>query len=368
MIDWFAPIPLLHMVIFLCLLIWGMVRRDYVGGMFVLTWLCILAIFGGDVKYVLVFLGLTYGVYRLACRLKRWHILLFVGLMFLPMISLKIQWDTLDYFWFLGLSFISFRAVGLMIDTHRDENPVDFMAYTNFLMFPPAILAGPIDRWHIFKKTMDMGLSSISKDKVQKGLYLMLLGGTMSLFMANGVQNLWLNTATHSFSEAYAYAVYLYMNFGGYSNIVIGLALIIGYSMPINFNAPYLAKNPQDFWNRWHVSLSHWLRDYLFQPFYMLCMRKPQLKIYRLTIQNTGIIMVLVTMGLWNGVETHYVLSGVVFALLSVVHNTYSTYAKHGAKWAIFPKGRLGGVLSWFLTLNGAVFALYIFSGRFQGL
>lgn len=356
------------MVVFLGLLIGGVIYGGYIGGMFALTWLCIFAIFGSDAQYVLVFLVLTYGIYRLSRRWQGIPTLAFVLLMFMPMISLKIQWDTLEKLWFLGLSFISFRAVGLMVDTRRDESPVDFLSYTNFLMFPPAVLAGPIDRWHMFRKSMDAGLSAISKDKIQKGIYLMVLGAAMAVFMANWVKTMWLNGAHNPINEAYAYAVYLYMNFAGYSNIVIGLALLLGYSMPRNFNAPYLSRTPQDFWNRWHISLSHWLRDYLFQPFYMMCMRKPHLKKYKLTLQNIGIFLVLLTMGLWNGVEFHYVLSGVIFAVLSIIHNTYSTKAKQGAKWAVFPTGRLGAVLSWFLTLQGAVFALYIFSGRFPGI
>lgn len=356
-----------HLGAVLVALLLGAVRSGYAGAMFVVTWLCILGIFGSDSKYVLVFLGLSYGVYRLACRLGAVHSLVFVVLACLPMVSLKIGWHTLDKLWFLGLSFISFRAVGLMLDTRHNDVPVDFVGYTNFLMFPPAVVAGPIDRWHTFSATMEQGISAINRDKVQQGFYLMLLGGAMAVFGANWVQAVWLNTAVSPVSEAYAYAVYLYLNFGGYSNVVIGLGMLVGYVMPANFNAPYLARTPQDFWNRWHVSLSHWLRDYLFQPFYMACMRKPWLKPHKLAVQNAGIALVLITMGLWNGVEYHYVASGVVFAMLSIIHNTYSTYAKRGAKWAVFPTGKVGAVLAWFLTFNGAVLALYIFSGRMAG-
>ena len=371
----YSSIEFYQWLVVLCLAIGGIARYGYGGAMFAVTWACIIAIFGKDTTDVLLFLGLTYGVYRASCRWQNVHSLVFVALMVLPMVSLKIHWETFKWAWFLGLSFITFRAVGLMLDTRLDENrdnedgkPVGFMAYTNFLMFAPAILAGPIDRWHNFKKSYDMGVSAITRDKIQDGLFLIILGSAMSFFMSEWVWTAWLNNTDSVISEAYAYAVYLYFDFAGYSNMAIGVGLLFGYRMPINFNAPYLAHTPQDFWNRWHVSLSHWLRDYLFQPFYMMCMRRPNLKKHRLAIQNTGIFMVLMTMGLWNGVEVHYILSGVIFALLSIIHNSYTTYAKQGASWAVFPTGKLGRVLSTLLTFHGAVFALFIFSGRIEGL
>ena len=346
------------------------VRYGYGGAMFAVTWACIIAIFGKDAGDVLVFLGLTYGIYRASCRWRNIHSLVFVALMVVPMVSLKIHWEVFKWAWFIGLSFISFRAVGLMLDTRHgdDTKPVGFIAYTNFLMFAPAILAGPIDRWYNFKKSYDAGVSAITMDKVQEGLFLIVLGGAMSFLMSEWVYMAWLNATDSVISEAYAYAVYLYFDFAGYSNMAIGVGLLFGYRMPINFNAPYLAHTPQEFWNRWHVSLSHWLRDYLFQPFYMMCMRRPHLKKHRLAIQNTGILMVLMTMGLWNGVETHYALSGFVFAMLSIIHNTYTTYAKQGVFWAVFPTGKLGRILSTILTFHGAVFALFIFSGRIEGV
>jgi membrane protein involved in D-alanine export len=202
---------------------------------------------------------------------------------------------------------------------------------------------------------------------------MVLLGLVQKFVLAEAINRYLLsplNTESTSLSEMlsnmYVYAFYLYFDFAGYSSLAAGFAKLIGINVPQNFNNPFVAVNPQDFWRRWHASLSDWLRDYLFRPYYKWISGKEKLKPYPLLKQNSGLFLTFLVMGLWNGFKSNYILSGVLFGVYSVVHNTYVVRSRQAGRDIVF--GSLNEVavkwISVFLMFNLACIALYVFSGR----
>ena len=166
-------------------------------------------------------------------------------------------------------------------------------------------------------------------------------------------------------NSAYSYTVYLFFDFAGYSAMAVGISIMMGINVPMNFNHPYLAPNPQDFWRRFHITLGTWLTDYFFKPLYKYLHNFEFLKGRRLLIQNLAIISTFLLMGMWNGFTWYFIFSGFLFGIYSAIHNIYVVYVKKGGfdYFSIFPD-IISINLKRFLMLNGAVLALYFFSGR----
>ena len=164
----------------------------------------------------------------------------------------------------------------------------------------------------------------------------------------------------------YAYFAYLYFDFAGYSALAIGTGKMLGIDVPVNFNKPFLAKNPQEFWQRWHKTLGDWLRDYFFKPFYKTLSTYKKMKPFPLLRQNIALFLTFLLMGCWNGFRFHFILSGSIFGFYSVVHNSYIYYSKKNRRDIIFgnlPKS----VIKWisiFIMFNLAAFSVYVFSGK----
>ena len=140
----------------------------------------------------------------------------------------------------------------------------------------------------------------------------------------------------------------------------------MGIDVPFNFDKPFLSRNPQDFWRRFHKTLGDWLKDYFFTPFYMFFSRKKSLKSYPLLRQNIAMFSTFLLMGCWNGFQKNFIISGILFGIYSVVHNSYLHYCKKKKRDIVF--GNLNeSVVKWisiFIMINFAAFSIYIFSGR----
>ena len=193
----------------------------------------------------------------------------------------KVGWQVspavLRLAWPAGMSFLAFRSLSYVIDTYRNtkEKPArpdtKYIDYLAFISFFPTVETGPLARAHQlipqFRQqptlTSEEGTSAIFS----------ILVGVVKIAFANFIgQNLvgrvfdqpQLYSSTESLGAIYGYAMQIYLNFSGYIDIALASALLLGFRLPVNFNSPYRAKNVPDFWRRWHISLSEWLRDYVF--------------------------------------------------------------------------------------------------------
>ncbi len=271
---------------------------------------------------------------------------------------------------FIGLSYITFRAFHMIMDAAYLPK-MSLTRHFSFLLYVPSLLAGPIDRRQNFDAQMQRGWELLSIEKFTEGWRLVLLGACMKFVFAEVVRSFFLSGrfkgVAYLLSEFYGYSAYLYLDFAGYSAMAIGSGLMLGYRLPDNFNKPFLSQNPQDFWRRFHISLGEWLRDYFFKPIYKQIHSLKVLATHPLLKQNIALFLTFFLMGCWNGLKWHYLLSGSLFGIYSVVYNSYVFRSKQQGATDLISRSKNWRYLSIFVTVNLCCLALYVFSGR-QGL
>lgn len=219
----------------------------------------------------------------------------------------------------VGISFYTFQALSYTIDIYRKEVYAErnFLKYALFVSFFPQLVAGPIER----SKNLLVQISqkhTFSYERMRDGLLLMLFGYFLKMVIADRaailVNFVFENYEAYSGLEiaiaAFFFAVQIYGDFAGYSSIAIGAAWIMGFKLMQNFNHPYFALNIQDFWRRWHISLSTWFRDYVYIP--LGGSRCSKLKKYR------NIAIVFLTSGLWHGANWTYIVWGALHGIYQI--------------------------------------------------
>ncbi|MFX4235658.1 MBOAT family O-acyltransferase [Aliarcobacter butzleri] len=286
-----------------------------------------------------------------------------------PMILHKLDIDPI--FKIIGISYITFRTIQAIVDS-QNYGKLSFMEFTSFLLFPTTLLAGPIDRSYRFQEDLKKGYENLTLQNIGKGWDILIVGVLFKFVIAQLVAMYWLAKIDENSTNfldmansAYSYTTYLFFDFAGYSAMAVGLSFMIGIFIPMNFNHPYLAPNPQDFWRRFHITLGTWLTDYFFKPLYKYLHKYPYLKNRKLLLQNIAITCTFLLMGMWNGLTWYFIFSGFLFGIYSSIHNAYVLYVKKGGYdyFSFFPE-IISINLKRFLMINGAVFALYFFSGR----
>jgi len=218
----------------------------------------------------------------------------------------------------VGISFYIFQAVGYTIDVYRgalraESHPLDFALYVSFF---PQLVAGPIERaGHLLPQIRQ----ARPRPRFWSGVRLALVGFFKKMVIADTLTNfvdaiflLEHPTGPQTLLAMYGFAVQIYCDFSGYTDIARGVGRMLGFDLCENFRLPYLARNPADFWRRWHISLSTWMRDYLYIP--LGGNRHGTGRLYR----NLAVTMLLA--GLWHGAAWHFVVWGAYHGLLLIGH------------------------------------------------
>jgi D-alanyl-lipoteichoic acid acyltransferase DltB (MBOAT superfamily) len=226
----------------------------------------------------------------------------------------------------VGISFFTFQAMSYVIDMYRRQiEPVNLLDFAVYISFFPHLVAGPIVRASEFLPQLDEKKDPRKVD-AGRAFFLIISGLFKKVVLANFlattlVDRVFSLPELHNGKEIlfaiYGYAVQIYCDFSGYTDIAIGLALLLGFRFPQNFNAPYTALSLQDFWSRWHMTLSRWLRDYLYIP--LGGNRNGEWATYR----NLMITMLLG--GLWHGAAWTFVAWGAIHGSAL----TYEQYRQH---------------------------------------
>jgi alginate O-acetyltransferase complex protein AlgI len=211
----------------------------------------------------------------------------------------------------VGISFYTFMAISYVVDTYRGELiPASFARFAVFQAFFPHLVAGPIVRASELLPQLESPRDP-RKVNTARAFMLIVVGLFLKVVIANHlathiVDDVFAAPNRHSSLEVlvaiYAYAVQIFADFCGYTNIAIGVALLLGFSFPQNFDGPYTAVSLQDFWRRWHMTLSRWLRDYLYIP--LGGSRKGRLTTYR------NLMLTMLLGGLWHGAAWTFVAWG----------------------------------------------------------
>jgi len=229
----------------------------------------------------------------------------------------------------VGISFYTFQTMSYTIDIYRRKmEPTNkFFDFALFVAFFPQLVAGPIER---AKRLLPQILSprQVTLGKFYEGCYLIFWGLFMKIFIADNLAKI-VNpvyggpppyNGVDVLLASYAFAFQIFCDFAGYSNIARGLGKIMGFDIMINFNLPYIATNPSEFWQRWHISLSSWLKDYLYIP--LGGNRKGKLKTYR----NLSLTMLLG--GLWHGAAWTFIIWGAYHGILLMIYRWFKSFCE----------------------------------------
>jgi len=223
----------------------------------------------------------------------------------------------------IGMSFFTFQGLSLAIDHYRNPElePPDLLSALNFVSFFPTVLSGPIQRAKDFIPQMHS--VKYDPENFNMAVVLILSGlfkkiALSSYLSENIVRQVF--QVPESFGAAgvwagiYGYGAQIYLDFSGYSDLALGIGLLLGYNVGVNFNAPYLATNIRDFWHRWHISLSTWLRDYLYIS----------LGGNRRGFKSLNLFLTQLLGGLWHGAHLRYVIWGAAHGLALVVSHFFN--------------------------------------------
>lgn len=259
-----------------------------------------------------------------------------------------------DILW-LGISYIILRIVHILTDVRAKRQPLpDFQAYILYLIFFPALIAGPIDLFPHFQKELDFA----SKTQAQRleGCKRIIIGAFKKFVLADSLAILALSqqNATQISTTFYLwlalifYSWRIYFDFSGYTDIAIGSALLIGIRLPENFSAPYFKTDLIQFWNSWHITLANWFRSYFFYPFNRRYQRTRHFPSWLLIFLGQAITMVLI--GLWHGISLNYFFWGLWHGVGLFINNRWRDWSRvHPLP---FQDNRLMQFAAWLITFT----------------
>jgi D-alanyl-lipoteichoic acid acyltransferase DltB (MBOAT superfamily) len=258
----------------------------------------------------------------------------------------------------VGISFFTFQSLSYTFDVYRKKmepvrNIIDFGFYVSFF---PQLVAGPIVRasefipqlyseFHLSKKEFSHALFLISTGLIKKII--------ISDFIAiNFIDRVFDAPSMYSGFEnlmaVYGYGLQIYCDFSGYTDIAIGLGLILGFRLPVNFNSPYKAAGIADFWKRWHISLSRWLKDFLYIP--LGGNRKGKIR------TNINLLITMLLGGLWHGASIRFVIWGLLHGIGLVINRIWHSIFGDRLK-----QGRIGRAIAVFITFQFVNFCWIFF-------
>jgi alginate O-acetyltransferase complex protein AlgI len=259
----------------------------------------------------------------------------------------------------LGISFIVFQALGYVIDVHRREVPAQtsFRTVLLFKAFFPQLIAGPICRASELIPQIQKHIT-ITAQQLWHGGTIFFVGLALKLIFADGIarqiDKLFLKTKdfdrVEAISSGLGFGTQILADFWGYSTMAVGLALMFGIRIPVNFKLPYLATSLREFWRRWHITLSQWLRDYLYKP--LGGSRHGLLR----TVLALMITMILG--GLWHGANYTFLIWGALHALGLAIEHLFSNSNKASLGQEQISKAIL--IFRWAITMS-IVFVAWIF-------
>lgn len=255
------------------------------------------------------------------------------------------NFQPLDIILPVGISFYTFQSISYVVDVYKEKiKPTEtWLEYLFYLSFFPALVAGPIVRADYFLPQLKENRSA-SAYEVYGGLWLIIIGIVKKAIIADYIaqyNDLIFNdpslyTGVQTLMGVLGYTMQIYCDFSGYSDMAIGLALIMGFKLGINFDSPYQSKNLTEFWRRWHISLSSWLRDYLYIP--LGGNRKGVVRTY---INN---FLTMLIGGLWHGAAWKFVFWGAMHGVGLALHKAFLPVLKR------IPDNYFTITLSWLLT------------------
>ena len=345
-------------------------RKDYY--ILALSLLFAGAIYGKSramIVYLLAFIVYQYFLVFLAQRIEAKRLKPLVFLSILPLVINKVfALTSLHLLAFIGISYMSFKTIQIMLEISDGliKEKISVKDYLQFLLFFPTVSAGPIDRSRRFLKEINEVMPR--KEYLElagDGVYRIVLGLLYKVVLSTYVYQMLLalnNTGTvvYSIKYMYLYTLYLFFDFAGYSLMAVGSSNILGIQTPMNFNKPFLSVDIKDFWTRWHITLSTWLRDFVFSRVLMQVIRKKWFK-NRLHNATYAYMVNMLVMGFWHGLSVSYIVYGFYHGILMA---GFEVYQKKSNFYKKNKNKNWYKLLSWFVTMNLVMIGFFIFSGE----
>lgn len=265
----------------------------------------------------------------------------------------------------VGISFYTFQSLSYIIELTKKRVDVikNFMDYGFFVSFFPQLVSGPITRSSVFIPQMKQPFHLTAED-FNRAVLLIITGLIKKIVIADYIGFNFIDrvfdmpssyTGFENLMAVYGYGIQIYCDFSGYTDIAIGVALLMGFRLPVNFNSPYKAENITDFWKRWHISLTNWFRDFLFMPLALAVssrLKKEKYFFFRtdfLIYLFAGMLTFLLT-GLWHGADFRFIIWGGLHGILLVGHRFWTINIRKRLKKS--KKQVFGRFLSIFITFN----------------
>lgn len=262
---------------------------------------------------------------------------------------------------FVGVSYVTFKAVQVVIEVHdglipREELGLEGWVY--FLLFFPQFSSGPIDRSRRFFADAH---ATLGRDEyagmLARGILLLLAGAVYKVVVATWIHRFYAPSAAGDVwaqvQTALLYGLYLFCDFQGYSLMAMGASYCLGIRCPRNFRAPFAAVDIIDFWNRWHITLSTWFRDFVFMRFTRWVMHRKLLR-DRLQVAMCAFMVDMLVMGFWHGIAWCYIAYGVYHGVLLAATQAMQK------RWGFYKRHRRDG---WFRACSWAVTQVLVFLG-----
>ncbi len=261
----------------------------------------------------------------------------------------------------IGISFYTFENLSYTIDVYRGEFVPEkkFGNYLLFLSFFPKLVMGPIVRAKDFIPQLYKPYT-VSSEDFSKGFYLIFSGLFKKLVISDYITTNFVNyifdgpslhTGLECLVAVYGYAIVIYCDFSGYSDVAIGMAKWLGITIPPNFLSPYQSKTITEFWRRWHISLSSWLRDYLYIP--LGGSRKGKFRTY------LNLFLTMVLGGFWHGASWNFIIWGAMHGGALAIHKVWMKQT--GKRWEAFNNTPVYNFFSWFITFQLVCFCWIFF-------
>ena len=228
----------------------------------------------------------------------------------------------------LGISFFTFTQIAYLVDAYKKEvREYDFLNYALFVTFFPHLIAGPIlHHSEMMPQFANLRKKIINPRNISVGLFLLAVGLFKKVmiadFLSPFVKDMFDGGHTLAFAEAWvaslAYTFQLYFDFSGYCDMALGIAYLFNIALPINFNSPYKANNIQDFWRKWHITLSRFLKNYIYIP--LGGNRCGEMKTYR------NLFLTFLIGGLWHGANWTFIMWGLMHGIATCIHRFWSKF------------------------------------------
>ena len=256
----------------------------------------------------------------------------------------------------LAVSFYTFQQIAFLVDSYRgDVNVKGFLDYCQFICFFPQLIAGPIVRFNqVVPQHNSLKGKVFNYKNISTGILLVAVGLFKKVILADslavwadiGFDKLNSLNAVTAWVTSLSYTFQVYFDFSGCIDIALGSAYFFNIKLPVNFNSPYKALNIADFWRRWHITLSYWLRDYLFLPiayFTMNRIRTPRLFKIKAEVwgYTTAALLTMLLAGIWHGAGWNFLFWGALHGFALIVYRAWSK-----------TRLKLPNVFAWFLTFN----------------